>query len=91
LGALVVQFPKSLVAESEQLAPERFCCVGIPLGKEASKGIQSLLPGDVATVPPLPKRMLGCADRGCQRKTFDGTPEGRLSQLHKTAGQSPTA
>ena len=90
-GALVLQFPKSLGSKVEQLAPERLGCVGIPPGEEASQGIQGLLPGDVAAVLPLPQRMLGRAHRRRQGKTLDGTPEPRLSQLHKAAGQGPTA
>ncbi|MCW3042241.1 MAG: hypothetical protein JWL57_399 [Actinobacteria bacterium] len=90
-GALVLQFPKSLFSKAEQLTPERFGCVGIPLGEEASQGVQSLLSGDVAAVLPFPQRMFGRAHCRCQGKALDGTPETRLSQFRNAAGERPTA
>ena len=63
LGALVVKFPHGLGSKAKQLAPERFGHGGVPLGEVSGESVENLLPGDMAAVLPLPKRMLRSTHR----------------------------
>ena len=62
-GALVVKFPHGLGSKAKQLAPERFGHGGVPLGEVAGESVENLLPGDMAAMLPLPKRMLRSTHR----------------------------